>query len=277
MIELPEAIVLSKQVNEMVTNKEIVRVIAEQSPHKFAWYHKDPQQYGDILEGRSIQHATAVGGLLELQVGDAKLVFSDGVNLRYFPAGSKRPIKHQLLLELEDESALCASVQMYGGLSCYPQGEEETSSYYMVAKSKPSPLSKEFDEAYFEEISSVKEVQKSSVKAFLATEQRIPGLGNGVLQDILWTAKLHPKRKMNTLSGEERAVMFRSIKDVLLAMTKAGGRDTEKNLFGIAGGYETAMSRNHVGEHCHVCGQPIIKDAYLGGSVYYCENCQKLS
>lgn|GEM_PF-2077218 len=30
-------------------------------------------------------------------------------------------------------------------------------------------------------------------KAFLATEQRIPGLGNGVLQDILWTARIHPK------------------------------------------------------------------------------------
>lgn len=155
MIELPEASILAKQVNETVTNKEIICVIAEQSPHKFAWYHKDPQQYGDILEGRSIQHATAVGGL-----------------------------------------------------SCYPKGEEETSSYYMVAKSKPSPLSKEFDEAYFEVISSAKEVQKLSVKAFLATEQRIPGLGNGVLQDILWTAKLHPKRKMNTLSGEERAVMY---------------------------------------------------------------------
>ena len=78
----------------------------------------------------------------------------------------------------------------------------------MVAKSKPSPLSKEFDEAYFEELSLANELQKLSVKAFLATEQRIPGLGNGVLQDILWKAKLHPKRKMNTLSGEEKAVMY---------------------------------------------------------------------
>ena len=82
---------------------------------------------------------------------------------------------------------------------------------------------------------------------------------------------------MNTLSEEEKDILYRSIKEVLLEMTEAGGRDTEKNLLGIAGGYETAMSRNHVGEHCHVCGQPIIKEAYLGGSVYYCGNCQKLS
>ena len=195
MIELPEAIVLSKQVNEMVTNKEIVRVIAEQSPHKFAWYHKDPQQYADILVGRSIQQAKPVGGLLELQIGDAKLVFSDGVNLRYYSAGSKLPVKHQLFTEFEDGSALVASVQMYGGLSCYPQGEEETSSYYMVANEKPSPLSNEFNEAYFDAMSSAIELQKLSAKAFLATEQRIPGLGNGVLQDILWKQKYTQKEK----------------------------------------------------------------------------------
>jgi formamidopyrimidine-DNA glycosylase len=46
-------------------------------------------------------------------------------------------------------------------------------------------------------------VQKLSLKAALATEQRIPGLGNGSLQDILWQAHLHPKRKTNTLSDEE--------------------------------------------------------------------------
>jgi formamidopyrimidine-DNA glycosylase len=42
-----------------------------------------------------------------------------------------------------------------------------------------------------------------SAKAFLATEQRIPGLGNGVLQDILFTAGIHPKRKMAAISEEE--------------------------------------------------------------------------
>jgi hypothetical protein len=34
------------------------------------------------------------------------------------------------------------------------------------------------------------EVKKLSLKALLATEQRIPGLGNGVLQDILFKARM---------------------------------------------------------------------------------------
>ena len=29
-------------------------------------------------------------------------------------------------------------------------------------------------------------------------------------------------------------------------------------------------------EPCPVCGEPIVKEAYLGGAVYYCPGCQPL-
>ena len=43
-----------------------------------------------------------------------------------------------------------------------------------------------------------------SAKAFLATEQHFPGIGNGVLQDILFAAQIHPKRdrKANRPGGD---------------------------------------------------------------------------
>jgi formamidopyrimidine-DNA glycosylase len=115
-----------------------------------------------------------------------------------------------------------------------------------------------------------------SAKAFLATEQRIPGLGNGVLQDILWTAHIHPKCKMGELTEQETQAMFEAVKHVLAAMTAQGGRDTERDLFGQPGGYKTVLSRNTVDTPCPVCGTPIKKASYLGGSIYTCEGCQKL-
>lgn len=57
-------------------------------------------------------------------------------------------------------------------------------------------------------------------------------------------------------------------------MTKLGGRDTEKDLFGNSGRYKTMMSKNNVGIACMACGDIIKKESYLGGSVYYCESCQ---
>ncbi|HKM33660.1 MAG TPA: endonuclease VIII, partial [Lachnospiraceae bacterium] len=113
-----------------------------------------------------------------------------------------------------------------------------------------------------------------AAKAFLATEQRIPGLGNGVLQDILLEANLHPKRKMNTLTDAEIQNLYHIVVSVLADMTKAGGRDTEKDLFGMHGGYRTKLSRNTLGGYCPNCGGPIQKMAYMGGAVYICENCQ---
>jgi formamidopyrimidine-DNA glycosylase len=109
----------------------------------------------------------------------------------------------------------------------------------------------------------------------LATEQRIPGLGNGVLQDILFNAKVHPKRKLKDISDYEINNIYKSIIKTIKDMDTKGGRDTEKNLFGEPGGYKTILSKNTVGKPCTVCGTLIKKEAYMGGSIYYCPECQK--
>ncbi len=59
-------------------------------------------------------------------------------------------------------------------------------------------------------------------------------------------------------------------------MTEEGGRDTEKDLFDHLGGYKTVLSKNTVGTRCPECGTIIAKEPYMGGSIYYCEMCQKL-
>jgi formamidopyrimidine-DNA glycosylase len=137
---------------------------------------------------------------------------------------------------------------MYGGLCALRRTILQ--SLLSVCQDQPSPLSKDFDWEYFPRLLSSPEVPKLSAKAFLATEQRIPGLGNGVLQDILWTAHIHPKAKMGLLSDGNKECLFIQIKDVLAEMAALGGRDTEKDLLGSPGGYKTAMSKNNAGLPC---------------------------
>ena len=115
-----------------------------------------------------------------------------------------------------------------------------------------------------------------SAKAFLATEQRIPGLGNGVLQDILHKARIHPKRKVETLTDGEREPLFHSVKSTLKEMTAQGGRDTTRDLFSKPGGYRTRLSQITVDKPCPVCGGMIVKQPYMGGSIYFCDGCQKM-
>ncbi len=277
MLEIPEALTLAKQLNCTVRGKLILEleVTAGYSPHKFAWYHGDPSGYHDLLVGRKIGKTMAYGAMVEITSDDALILFGEGVSIRYHEQDEQRPLKHQLLIEFTDGSAISASIRMYGGLWCFTNGDFDN-HYYIIAKQKPSPLSEEFNMEYFADLTDVPAMQKLSVKAFLATEQRVPGLGNGVLQDILYNARIHPRRKMSTLTMLDTQSLFDSIKTTLAEMVELGGRDIEKNLFGRPGGYQTKLSAKAHGKPCQQCGSIIQKENYLGGSIYYCDVCQAL-
>jgi formamidopyrimidine-DNA glycosylase len=274
MLEFPEAVVIAEQLNKTIKGKRIMSVTTQKSPHKFAWFNGDPQAYDSLFSGKAITKAVQMGGMAELQAENTRLVFNDGVNLRFYQEGEKLPDKHQLDIAFEDHSHLIGSVQMYGGLNGFIEGEFD-SMYYKVALEKPSPLSAQFDEVYFNRIIQ-DSPEKLSLKGLLATEQRIPGLGNGVLQDILFYAGLHPKKKINTLTEGDKKVLFQSIKTTLAEMIARGGRDTERDLFGCLGGYTTQVSKNTLDKPCKRCGGEIKKEAYMGGSIYYCQGCQTI-
>lgn len=273
MIEIPEATVLAKQLNAIAQGREIKSVVAGKSPHKYAWFFDEPKEYGSLFNNKTMGEALCYGGLVEITIEDAILLFGDGIRLRFHERGEKYPTKHQLLIEFQDSSALSATVQMYGGLWGFKKGAFDN-PYYKKAKESPSPLSASFDRSYFDELISAPPSIKLSLKAFLATEQRIPGLGNGVLQDILYQAQIHPKERVKELDEKRRAMLFDSLKDTLERMASLGGRDTEKDLFNEPGGYLTKLSRKTHQQPCQLCDQNIQKSQYLGGAIYYCPGCQ---
>lgn len=275
MIEIPEAFNLASQLRETISGKRITGVVVGQTPHGLAWYYGDQTKFSEVLMGKRIEGAVGHGGLVEISAGDARILFGDGVNIRYQGKAEERPAKHQLLLEFEDGASLSAAVQMYGGIGAFPNGSLDN-PYYKVAKEWPSPLSREFDEEHFRSIASATGAEKLSLKALLATEQRIPGLGNGVLQDILFNARMHPKRKVGSMGEREVHALFVSVKETLASMAESGGRDTENDLFGDPGKYRTVLGKKTIEKPCPNCRGSITKESYMGGSVYYCRTCQKL-
>lgn len=274
MLELPEAQVIAHQLNETICGKVIHSVIAAASPHKFAWYYGEPAVYNALLRHRRIGTSHAYGGRVEIEAEGAILHFGDGATLRYYAPDVPVPEKHQLLVRFADGAALVVTVAMYGGIEACMAGALDDNFYYRAAKEAISPFTDAFDYAYFQSLFDEKSL-KMSAKAFLATEQRIPGLGNGVLQDILLHAHVHPKRKMHTLSEAALRGLFYSLKSTLAQMMAEGGRDTERDLFGNTGGYRTKLSKNNKVLLCPLCGAAVKKEAYMGGSIYFCEECQK--
>lgn len=274
MQELPEAKTIATQLNQTVIGKKIISVTANHSPHKFAFFFGDPMDYEGKLKGKKIDRATYYAGFVEMELGNIRILLGDGVNTRYYEPDVFFPEKHQLALEFEDHSHLVCSVQMYGGIWVYEEGQNDN-EYYRIAKSKPTPLQDDFDESYFQKLYQACKPNVSS-KAFLATEQRIPGLGNGTLQDILFEAKVHPKTKLGQLTKEEMHTLFYQVKHIMKQMTEQNGRDTEKDLFGNPGQYHVRLSKLTVKDPCPVCQGSLTKETYLGGTIYYCPSCQPL-
>jgi len=275
MIELPESHVLANELNNVLKKKTIKKVLVNASPHKFAWFNGDPLTYEFKLVGKTFSHAEPLGAMVELAFDSMRLVLGDGVTLRYISGHDSLPLKHQLLLEFVDGTFLVASVQMYGGLWCFEAGTFDN-PYYLGAKQKISPYSDAFTEAYFFSIINNVKTVKLSAKAALATEQRFPGLGNGVLQDILFNAMIHPKTKISSLDQVQEHRLYESVVTTLNKMNIMGGRDTEIMLDGKPGGYHQILSKNTLTTPCPRCKNPIVKEAYMGGAIYYCPDCQPI-
>ena len=272
MIELPETHVLSKQIAQTLVGKTIRRAAANTHPHSFAFYSGDPAAYGAMLSGKKITGTGTGYGECGDTVGIAceDMLLMIGTPIKYHTPGEKLPKSHQLLLEFEDDSHMSCTVQMWGGIHCTPLADRPKRGVQI-----PNPFEDAFDEAYFDSlIAAVKPT--ISAKALLATEQRIPGLGNGVLQDILFNAGIHPKRKLETISDSDKQRLFTSVKSTLKDMRDNGGRDTEKDLFNQSGGYRTVLSNKTIPFPCRVCGSGLVRQAFLGGNIYFCPVCQPL-
>jgi formamidopyrimidine-DNA glycosylase len=274
MLEIPESKTISLQGAGKLINRKITEVVNPSSPHKFAFYTGDPQSYGKLLKDRVVMSLKGHGMFVDINCDEnVNITIGEGTNMRYYTPEDQRPVKHQLLIAFDDGSSIAFTVAMYGGIWAYKGTFDNP--YHQRSLGSISPLDDKFDEPAFDDLFK-NTLKDMSLKALLATEQRIPGLGNGVLQDILFNSGLNPKRKKSTLSDFHKAELFYSLKTTLRNMTENGGRDTEKDFFGYPGKYKTILSKNTSKDPCPNCGNTIVKEAYLGGAVYYCPSCQRL-
>jgi len=275
VFELPEYITLARQINETLTGKTVSRGSLGNSPHKFVWYNRTPEEFAELTTGKRVGTATVRGRWLFLALDPGHvLVFGEcGGRLLYHAPGAALPDKYHLWLAFTDGSALTMMTQMWGAMELYEAGKEQERQY--INGMRPTPLDAAFTFDYFcGLIDSLLGGEKRSVKALLTQEQLVPGLGNSTAQDIMFRAHLHPRHPLGELDAAQRRNLYDAIVGTLHDMIAAGGRSDEVDLFGRPGGYRRLMDSTAVGKPCPVCATPIEKMQYLGGACYVCPTCQ---
>ncbi len=276
MFELPEFITLSKQINATLKGKTILKGQLGNSPHKFVWYNRKPEEFTRLTKGKSVGEARARGKWLfvPLEPGLVLLFGECGGKLLYHAPMTKLPEKYHLFITFVDGSILTGLTQMWGAFELYEAGQEmERKS---IKGMRPTPVDPEFTFVYFTAlIDELLQGEKRSVKSLLTQDQLIPGLGNAIAQDIMFNARLHPRRTLADLIPDQRADLYKAVTGTVREVIKKGGRNDETDLFGKPGGYARLMDSHAAGKPCPQCGRTVEKMQYLGGACYFCPKCQE--
>lgn len=284
-MNLAEVHIFCRQLREVAVGKTIKKAVVNQNPHSFVWFALEADQmysckevnntiapgYEPLLTGRKIRDAAVIGGTGYIFIDNRAM--GVGVAPKYHEKGEKLPKRHQLLLIFDDDTALSFTGSLGGALFFMEVGH---AGWWAQAGSVPSVMEVGFTQEYFLRLIEETELRSLSAKAFLATKNRIPGLDNTILHEILWEAGVNPKSKMASLSREEYVQMHRAIVKVFPEVVAADGLDTQKDIFGNFGNYSTKVSKHTLGQPCPRCGGIIERENYLGGAVYYCPGCQPL-
>ncbi len=275
MIELPEAETIAAQMDKELKGKRIDFAIRGNSPHKFAFYNREPEEYARMMKGRVWGKVWAQGVHIFSMLGEDMIFVLGGGGERIFLHTTPKtlPNKHQFLVSFEDGAYLTVTVQMWGMLQLM---EPETiPEHPYLGKTGVSPLTKDFTFDFFnQQFEALEAADARAIKFFMISQPGVWGVGNGCLHDVLYRAGIHPRRRAVDLKPEERKELFAATRDTLREMTEKGGRDSELDLYGCPGRYRRILGSHSVNKPCEVCGAPIQKIAFLGGASYFCPKCQ---
>jgi len=268
MLELPEVLTLSRQLDRELKGRTIASAGRGNSPHKFAFFKPSEQEISKTLARKKVDAVRGDGKYIYFDL-KPRALFSiaemDG-RILFHGKGAELPSRYQLLVTFTDGTALTATVGLWGFFG--------VGAVVPVDQTKTiDPLGRDFTLARFNQLFAEYPKPNHAVKAFLINRPRLRGFGNGYMQEMLFRAGILPTRKVASIDREERRKLHRAIREILAEATRKGGSADTCDIYGRPGGYVKAVGAKV--KSCTVCRTPIGKKSFLGGATYYCPRCQK--
>lgn len=271
MPELPEIMILSRQMAKEIIGKRIAYVEIIQSK----CLNVSVDDFCSNTTDRIIDSISSKGKWIIVGVEGHYMLIHLGMggDLLYFAPKTPLPEKYQFKIEFSDRSGFTIHFWWFGKIHLLSR--DDLIQYPEIKKLGISPLDSSFTFQYLENLLSGK---KGNIKSFLLDQKNISGIGNVYAQEILFAARLHPMRRIPFLSEKEREKLYYSIIRVLKQAIDLGGLAYEKNFYSQKGAYGLAeMSVGYKkGQPCPICGTVIEKTKTGSTSTHICPKCQIL-
>ena len=277
-IELPEAKILAEQMNKELRGKRIKSCHLQdyERLQRIGMLDKDTKSFDQLVNGK-IEFAISRGNVIRVKLNNGmNLILGPeyGGKIFYHTSEKTGPRKFHLKVDFSDGTALTIRLTSMGLIHAAKDNELERSYVFRrdFNPEVPSPIDEEFT---FERFSKLLADNNRMFKSVLVGKDAVVvGLSNSAFQDIIYRARLHPKRKASELNKDESRALYGAIKLVLRERIRLNGKDQFYDLYGNQGGYTPAMGPNMKQQPCPICGTPIEKLSVGGGHVYFCPNCQ---
>lgn len=268
MPELPEIAARARQMQVELVGKTIAGVEVLQPK----CLNLPTEEFVAALSGAQLQAVTYRGKWIVVQTSQGWLLLNLGMGGEILlVTRATLPEKWRLIFDFTDGTCLTLNFWWFG-YSHYA-APEALAAHEMTAKLGPNVLDLTADE-----LRARLKGRRGRLKALLLDQTVVAGIGNAYIHDILFLARLHPFRKVETLTDAEFAALAQAIHDGLQPSLDKGGAFYEVDLHGQPGGFlaEEIIIGYREGTPCPVCTTPIEKIKTGGTSSFICPHCQPL-
>jgi len=132
----------------------------------------------------------------------------------------------------------------------------------------PEPLDRTFTLPKFRKLV---QSRSGTIKPLLLNQTFLAGVGNIYADEALWRARIHPRRKTDSLAEAEVAALYRSLRKVLRTAIEDEGTDAGDGV--IEGDYHPRVY-GRTDQPCYRCHQPIQRIVVGQRGTHFCPQCQ---
>ncbi|MCC7551424.1 MAG: formamidopyrimidine-DNA glycosylase [Methanobacterium sp.] len=271
MAELPELMVLSKQMNDKLKSKEfgLVDVVQEKCLNIGA------DDFQRQIRGKTVKKVYIKGKWIFFELSDdyhLLLNLGMGADVLYYESSEDFMEEYQCRFHFTDDSGFTCKFWWFGHVELIRDNE--------LGKHKPtkniaiSPFDSDFTLDYFRKICK----GRSQIKNLMLNQKKIGGIGNVYIHDILFKSKIHPQKPVDSLEPSQIDNLFENMIENLKFSLNKKGLAYEKDFYGENGGFtkDLFLVAYKEGEKCPDCFKTIEKIKTGSTSSYICPQCQKL-
>jgi formamidopyrimidine-DNA glycosylase len=219
----------------------------------------DPEDVDRLLRGRRFEQPARLGKWLIAPTDGPALLIHFGMTGDLLPAAgpSGRHRHDRVIVVLDEGEVRYRNMRKLGGVWV---AADRAAVEGLLGHLGPDAFAlgrREFLERL--------ERRRGRIKSALMDQSFLAGVGNLLADETLWRARIHPARRIDGLSEEERRTVFRELRTVL--------RNTVDR---YPGGYETrwTSARGRPAARCPRCGTELARTVVSGRTTYFCPRCQ---